>query len=429
MDGFDGAGEVPKAVEPGRRTPSGDPADDELRTTIEAWSRTVSPRKQPSVADLVADRNRRRRRVAPLAIGDGVIAAALATVLTVQAVRPTTPTASPNPALAVPTTGATSDVAEPPASIDADGRTYRLVGPVPWHEVTADGSVLAVTTGPDIRGACDTELYRLFAERRDGALLLTTYEYQPEPVPQAGVCPDIGLPPFTATIDLGAPVSDTAAIDATDPSAPARPIVRVLVPGYLPAGVQRTTDQTQAAWPQVPDPERPDPFGRTQYYASDTVWVTVSQEAERIRGRAVGGHDLGQRRRGDHRARHLVERRSVSVLDRSGRRATARLQLDGRPHRTRSRDRRAGQDRRLATQDLLGAWSISNSLSLHRLRADQPTSRGPVIGAQLGLITPRVCRRESQQAPSLVNAQHRLVLVQRPHHIDVREHALSQIRA
>ena len=39
MDGFDGAGEVPKAVEPGRRTPSGDPADDELRTTIEAWSR------------------------------------------------------------------------------------------------------------------------------------------------------------------------------------------------------------------------------------------------------------------------------------------------------------------------------------------------------------------------------------------------------
>jgi len=72
MNRFDDAREVPKAVAPGRRTTSGDPDDDELRTAIEGWSRTVSPLKQPSVADLPADRNRRRRRLAPLSIGFGV---------------------------------------------------------------------------------------------------------------------------------------------------------------------------------------------------------------------------------------------------------------------------------------------------------------------------------------------------------------------
>lgn len=229
-----------------------------------AATSSFEPPQQPSIGSLLPARRPRNRWWAPAAVAGGLIAAATATVLVVSSsapsnapkvgVAPSGPSTSTSTSTS--TTGSTSndEGGEPAAQITVRGQEYTLVGAVPWYSAMRIGNTVAVTTGPETRGVCDTQIYRLAASERDGQLVLTSYRYDPVDVPQVTVCADIGLPPYVAALELDAAPPERAR-DGARSSEGALPLTPVLAPSELPDGV--VLDLEIGSSPQLADPDRP----------------------------------------------------------------------------------------------------------------------------------------------------------------------------
>lgn len=167
-----------------------------------------------------------------------------------------------------------------PETLEMDGVTYQRVAAVPWFEVSLRGDQLAVTTGPDLRGACDTSFYRLTLGNETGQpVTLTSYEYAPAETewPADTSCPAIGLPPAVATSAWPPGFADVTEV-RDGVTGESHPIRRVLLPPLLPAGF--TADTFSSDWPQVTDTARPAPFWTGGSWSGPAGRLALTEYAE-----------------------------------------------------------------------------------------------------------------------------------------------------
>lgn len=164
-----------------------------------------------------------------------------------------------------------------PETITIDGTVYRLGEPVPWYEAITDGASIAVTTGPEVRGACDRSFYRLRLTADGGTTTLTAFSYTPIAQDQRD-CPRIGLPPAVATIALSDTDISTLVDGATGQTHPLRPL---LLPANLPDGFERDHSYS-ADWPQRTDPERPAPYWTTLTWSNAKQTLELTAYAEPV---------------------------------------------------------------------------------------------------------------------------------------------------
>lgn len=238
-----------------------DDVDALLRRHFAAVTSSFEPPQQPSIGSLLPARRARNRWWAPAAVAGGLIAAATATVLVVSSTAPSSApkvgVAPSGPSASTSTTGSTSTDGgggEPAAQITVSGQQYTLVGAVPWYSAMRIGNTVAVSTGPEIRGGCDQQIFRLAASRRGDDLVLTSYRYDPVGVPAVTECVAIALPPYVAAVQLDTDPPDRV-LDGTRSSDRTLPLTQVLVPSELPEGSVPQLEDPY--FPQVPDPDRP----------------------------------------------------------------------------------------------------------------------------------------------------------------------------
>ncbi|MEJ7648977.1 MAG: hypothetical protein WKF57_08100 [Nakamurella sp.] len=234
-----------------------DVVDAQLSRHFAAATSSFAPPQQLSIVSLLPARSPRNRWWAPAAVAGGLIAAATATVLVVSS---TAPSSAPKVGVAPSgpsATGSTSNDGggEPAAQITVSGQEYTLGGAVPWYSAMRIGNTVAVSTGPEIRGACNTQIYRLGATHSpNGDLVLTSYQYNPPKDQAQPSCAAIGLPPYVAAFQLEEE-PPLQVLDGARSSEGAQPLTHVLVPTELPAGF--APGGTDPEFGQQPDPDRP----------------------------------------------------------------------------------------------------------------------------------------------------------------------------
>lgn len=162
-----------------------------------------------------------------------------------------------------------------PETLEVDGADYRRVQQIPWFDVALRGDVIAVTTGPAVRGACDDAFYRLaLGKEANEPVTLAAYEYRPVVPRPDRACPAIGLPPAVVSFPWPVGFSDVTAVrDAA--TGEMHPIRHVLLPPLLPAGF--TPDRYSADWPQVADPSRPPPFWLGASWSGPHATLTLQE--------------------------------------------------------------------------------------------------------------------------------------------------------
>lgn len=235
-----------------------DVVDALLSRHFAAATGSFEPPQQPSIGSLLPARRPRNRWWAPAAVAGGLIAAATATVLVVSSTLPSTApkvgVAPSGPSASA--TGSTSndEGGEPAAQITVRGQEYTLVGAVPWYSAMRIGTTVAVSTGPEIRGGCDQQIFRLVASQQGDDLVLTSYRYDPVGVPAVTECAAIALSPYVAAVQLDVAPPDRVR-DGTRSSERTLPLTRVLVPSELPDGSVPQLENEY--FPQVADPNRP----------------------------------------------------------------------------------------------------------------------------------------------------------------------------
>lgn len=205
-----------------------------------------------------------------------------------ESTDPTSPASrSPNPGSEDPA-NQIDGLDAAPTSLERNGATYRRVGAVPWFQVAMRGDIVAVTTGPETRGACDTSFYRLTLGRdANEPATLTSYEYAPVDRPTEVACVAIGLPPAVATFPWPGRLSDVTEVrDGT--TGRLHPLQRVLVPPLLPSGF--TADVFSVDWPQVTDDSRPTPFWTAGSWSGPAGTLTlVEHMSDTMGGRPAEG--------------------------------------------------------------------------------------------------------------------------------------------
>ncbi|WP_353648348.1 hypothetical protein ABLG96_16100 [Nakamurella sp. A5-74] len=232
--------------------------DSALRKHFATAAADLTPTRQPSIASLLPARRPRGRWWAPATVAGGLIAAATATVLILSSTAPSSgPTAgvAPSGPSAGTTTSSLGTEADPaPPIITVGTQQYRRGGPVPWYRAMRSGNTVAVTTGPEMRGACDIYLYRLTVTVRDDDLVLTSYRYDPVGAVAPTMCAGIALPPYVAAVptDLDLPQS---VVDGSAPTGRHQALTTVLIPHGLPDGL--VAQPPSSYFPQVADPARP----------------------------------------------------------------------------------------------------------------------------------------------------------------------------
>lgn len=165
-----------------------------------------------------------------------------------------------------------------PDVLEIGGATYRRGAAVPWFDATLGYGSLAVTTGPETRGACDESFYRLVLSRSGaGPVTVTSHEYAPNRPSPDRACPAIGLPSAVATASWPPGFADvTTVVDGV--TGTTHPVRRLWAPRALPAGFTR--DSYGGDWPQVVDPTRPALFGPDISWSGPAGTLTLGEYGE-----------------------------------------------------------------------------------------------------------------------------------------------------
>lgn len=261
-----------------------DALDRALREHFATAAADITPARQPTIASLLPARRARGRRWAPIAVAGGLIAAATATVLILSSSGPTAGVAPSGPSAGTTTSSLGTEADSAPPIITVGTQQYRRGGPVPWYRAMRSGNTVAVTTGPEMRSACDIYLYRLTVAVRDDDLVLTSYRYNPVGAVAPTMCAGIALPPYVAAVptDLDLPQS---VVDGSAPTGRHRALTTVLIPHGLPDGL--VAQPPSSYFPQVADPARP-LFPAAPGYESPAGRDSPIEQSYSGRGQRVG---------------------------------------------------------------------------------------------------------------------------------------------